>query len=144
MEWAKIKLSDDVTVSVSRSGLVVRDKGPLGPSYDTEGRAYVSIRTPPRTLNRYIHRLVAQAFLPNPHGLTFVSFRNGDARDVRPKNLRWTNYRSGAARKPAKLSDVEVHEVRRLALIGTPLHIIADAYGVSASLVSHIKAGRKR
>lgn len=37
----------------------------------------------------YIHRLVAQAFIPNPYGYTYVIHLNGCKFDNRVENLAW-------------------------------------------------------
>lgn len=38
---------------------------------------------------KYIHRLMAEAFLPNPLGLKYVVHKNGDKFDNRVENLMW-------------------------------------------------------
>lgn len=37
----------------------------------------------------YVHRLIAEAFLPNPKSYNYVTFKNGDATDFKVDNLEW-------------------------------------------------------
>lgn len=45
-------------------------------------------------LNRLVHRLVAEAFIPNPNDLPIVHHRNGHKEDARASNLEWVTQRT--------------------------------------------------
>lgn len=50
------------------------------PSISYKGRAYA------------VHRLLAEAFIPNPEGYNVVNFKNGVKGDIRLDNLEWGNH----------------------------------------------------
>lgn len=57
----------------------------------TCGYLYVSLAKADGTRSKhsYVHRLVAEAFIPNPDGLTQVNHKNSDKTDNRVENLEW-------------------------------------------------------
>lgn len=52
--------------------------------------------------NDYVHRLVAKAFIPNPHNYEQVDHINNDRTDNRVANLRWMPRQRNNQRKHAK------------------------------------------
>lgn len=54
-----------------------------------DGYVYVGLRLNCERKTAKVHRLVAEAFLPNPTGLPDVDHINGDRSDNRVSNLRW-------------------------------------------------------
>ena len=99
-----------------------------------------------------VHRLVAEAFVPNPEGLPEVRHRNGIAWDNRPSNLSWGTPAQnrhdmrrhgtgqGAHSNQAKVDWEAVTHMRACSQSDKEL---AKTYGVSRELVREIRAYRK-
>lgn len=45
-----------------------------------------------KSSNKYLHRILATAFIPNPSGLPCINHKNGDKLDDRIENLEWCTY----------------------------------------------------
>lgn len=62
----------------------------LKPHMKPNGYLQVSLKSPERSEKHfYIHRAVAEAFIPNPKGLRQVNHKNFDKTDNRVENLEW-------------------------------------------------------
>ena len=61
----------------------------LTPAIDRYGYEKVALWKDNKAHPRTVHRLVAQAFVPNPNNLTTVNHINEDKRDNRAVNLEW-------------------------------------------------------
>lgn len=59
---------------------------------DRAGYKTVRLNVNGQTYTRYIHRLVALAFIPNHINKPFINHRNGNKLDNRPKNLQWVTH----------------------------------------------------
>lgn len=55
----------------------------------TSGYYFVSLRKDNEYHFRYVHRLVAQVFIPNPNNKPQVNHKNGDKKDNNVDNLEW-------------------------------------------------------
>jgi len=118
------------------------------------GYFHVGLLRDGKRKNFYVHRLVAETFLPNPKGLPEVNHLDGNKLNNHVENLEWCTsshniqhaYTIGARRptrmvgqnNPAsKLKDSDVVEIRKL--LGTlSARKIAAKFKVSQPLVSLI------
>lgn len=90
MRWKSIDgfeghylVSDDGLVWSKRRSTVLK------PKIDRYGYKVVGLSLNGRTYHRTIHRLVAEAFIPNPNNLPTVNHINEDKSDNRAVNLEW-------------------------------------------------------
>lgn len=61
----------------------------LKPYVNTGGYLRVNLCVSGKLEHRYVHRLVAEAFVPNPRGYDVVNHINADPQDNRADNLEW-------------------------------------------------------
>lgn len=104
-----------------------------------------------------VHRLVAQAFIPNPDDKPQVNHKDGKKQNNRVDNLEWNtqleNNRHarqtglnpplrGERNGSSKLTSTEVESIKELLKVGElPQHKIGRLFGVSQGTVSLINSG---
>lgn len=110
-----------------------------------------------KSKNRFVHRLVAIAFIPNPHGYPQINHKNGIRSDCRVDNLEWCTasqnmrhaydvlgFKSvrGEANAASKLTEEKVKEIYAFAMEEVlTTDEIGEMYDVTQSVVSKIKSG---
>ena len=119
---------------------------------DSKGYIYIVLaRVDGKQKNRRVHRLVAEAFLPNPENKKFVNHKHEDGDRTRNlvSNLEWATksedmthkvrvigHGAGETNPGAKLTEDLVRQIRKAK--GSQSSI-ADAFGVSRSNIGLIR-----
>lgn len=109
--------------------------------------------------NKKVHRLVAEAFIPNPDNLPQVNHLDGDKANNCVTNLEWSTNRDnvnhafasglapcGESRSNAKLTAEQVREIRasyKPKTRGCGAKSLAKKYGVSDVTIRKILSGKK-
>lgn len=106
-----------------------------------------------------VHRLVAEAFVPNPKKLPYVNHKDGDKGNSHPSNLEWCTHKenmqhaakngwmvsnSGPGEEsPAhKLTESDVRVIKERLIAGESCKSIARDFSVGDTAIGEIKAGR--
>lgn len=120
-------------------------------SVDADGYLRVGLYARKIAKSVLVHRLVAQAFIPNPYRHPEVDHRNSNRIDARAKNLQWvaegenTRLRvergrgtKGETQHLAKLNTHSVKTIRRMAARGKSFADLATEHGVVAATISAV------
>lgn len=81
----------------------------LAPNIGTNGYYYVNLSCKGKSKTAYIHKLVANAFLENPDGLSDVDHINENKLDNRACNLRYLNHFDNASKSNKGINRYEKH-----------------------------------
>lgn len=98
-----------------------------------------------------VHRLVAQAWIPNPKRLPFVLHLDDCPSNCAVDNLKWGTHQDnmddmslkergsrGETKGSAKLTDAKVRKIRKLYSKGHSQRALAEEFGVAQSAVSSV------
>ena len=101
-----------------------------------------------------IHRIVADAFIPNPENKPQVNHINGDKYDNRASNLEWCTVSenilhasknrlgySGELNHQSKLKDSDVPKIKKLRSMGYTYSEIGELFGVARTTASKAARG---
>ena len=123
-----------------------------------KGRGYLGVllRVGGKVLQRYVHRLVAEKYLPNPHNLPEVNHIDGDITNNDVSNLEWCDrqhnvdhavstglHPRGVTSGQSKLTAVAVREMRRMRKdTGISYAKLAPLFGVTAMAAHGVCTGK--
>jgi hypothetical protein len=108
---------------------------------------------------RLVHRLVAQAFIPNPNNEPIINHIDSDPANNHISNLEWCSHQhnsihayenglnkpplqSGSKNSNAKLTDIDVLKMRDLFLSGSSIVNVASMFSVGYSCAWSIVKNR--
>ena len=118
-----------------------------------QGYIAVHLYTGSRCSRRYVHRLVAEHFVPNPSARPQVNHRDGDKTNNAADNLEWVTARQncqhaidaslyemarGERAGSAKLTEENVIEIRRMVAAGATHKDAAARFGIGRKAVTKI------
>lgn len=122
-------------------------------AHNVKGYPRVNLRKAEQTRQAPVHRLVAEAFLPNPDSHPTVNHKDGNKENAAADNLEWASYSAnnthafqaglrsnrGERASRAAISETDVVEIRRRLADGETCVAIARDYPVSDRAISRIK-----
>lgn len=128
----------------------------LHPVRDATGHRRVCMMQNRKERMRYVHALVLEAFVcPRPPGMQACHFPDRDPSNNNLNNLRWGTAKENSLHRDvhgtmcrgekchkAKLTELQVVEIRTLRQQGASHRKLAKRYGVAENTIARIIAGR--
>lgn len=114
------------------------------------GRGYLIVSLGESKSRFRLHRLIAEAFVPNPQGKPHVNHISGDTLDNRAENLEWVTHWENirhfelvlGGKSTDKLSYEKAKEIRKRRAAGELLRILAEEYGCSVTNIADVCKGK--
>lgn len=93
------------------------DEKILKPAIHERGYLFVQLSINKKILRRYIHRLVAEAFIPNPENKKTVNHKDGNKKNNCVENLEWCTYLENNTHAYEKLGKLQKNKKGSIAVV---------------------------
>lgn len=130
--WKPIPGYDGI-YEVSNTGNVRRGEKMLRGFVRPNGYVDISLSKGGKSVSRKLHRLVADAFVPNPNGLPFVNHKNEIKTDNRAENLEWCSFEYNVGYGTSRERAVEHRNYKQIAKIKKQYLKPVDCYNIDGS-----------
>lgn len=148
----KVKLKDYPGYSIDELGTVYNDMSQKIRSVSITPKGYANLRLKSpdgKRKHMRVHRLVAMAFIPNPHNLPQVNHKDGNKLNNRVDNLEWCDqyhnmqhaYKTGLNQGRVGFVAVTKKEIRsiiKLHRLGKSHRFIASLFNVSSATICRV------
>jgi hypothetical protein len=151
----------DTDYFVSEDGSIFKGEKRIAQSKMTRGYLSVSLYYQGNSRGKtfYVHRVIAETFIPNPNNLPLVNHIDGDKHNNNVSNLEWCDYKHnsqhsvyslqkevGENHSRAKIPNKIVSYIRKCKIQGIIPNYkrLSETYGVGVQHLKNIHAGRKR
>jgi hypothetical protein len=149
----------DTDYFISEEGRIYKNSKEISRSKMTRGYLSCSLYKDGKQKTHYVHRLVAELYIPNPNNKPYVNHINGDKEDNRVKNLEWCTPEEnsqhsvsvlrkemGEKHSRARVPDRIVSYVKKCKThnVVPNFEKIASTYGVKPEHIKRIYQGHKR
>lgn len=84
--------SKDRIIKYSDGRIIHRKSFIKKPTYTQGGYPRIGLQVNGKLVMKFVHRLVAEAFIPNPNNYPIINHKDEDKNNFQASNLEWCNY----------------------------------------------------